>query len=483
MAAFACPQPTRQPWFWALVRLTAAAHNAQRFTSPPAQGSGGPDLPWSWTGPRLAVSSGASRAAVGRSSAVVSVAGWVPGRVALAYSVIAATGAAVGHEERRGRALFTVLPAASHLRPALPLAHAMAARGWDVAVAASPSMDHTVRDAGLAFFPVGLDWLESDAAATFPELRTMPLDEQAYWWVSDLFADRVARPAARDLVELLGAWQPDVVVRDYWDFGAWAAAEAAEVPTAVVGLAMFTPADEWAAFIGLQLTRLREEVGLSPDGSFASLYGGPYVDLLPPTYQSTRPPNRIGMTPVARPTGSPSTPSWQPPGARDATVLVTFGTVFNKVPGVFESVIAALADEPVDVVVTTGRDLDPASLGPLPDNTSAHVFLPYDEVLPSCDAVVCHAGFGTTMAALAHDLPIVAVPLSADQGVHAARCGELGLGQVVPWPDPAPDAIRAAVRDVLDDPSSAARAALVGREVRAMPTAATATHALEAALA
>lgn len=366
------------------------------------------------------------------------------------------------------RVLFTVMPALSHLRPALPVARELRSRGWDVAVAASAPMRPAVEREGFGFHPVGPDWEEADAARTFPELATMPLDEQGLWWVSDIFADRAARPAARDLVDVLAEGSVDLVVRDYWDFGAWAAAEAAGVPAAVVGLTMFTAPADMRAFIGPRLQELRASVGLDPDPALASLYAGPYLDLLPPSYQLEVPPDVVRMRPVEVADPPPGPPAWLASPPDRPLVLVTFGTVFNSVPGIFETVVEGLADEPVDVLVTTGRDRE-LDLADLPRNVRVEPFVAHDRVLPRCAAVVCHAGFGTTMAALAHDLPIVAVPLSADQPVHAARCRELGVATVLDHEAMGAEEVRAAVRGTIADPALRRRAAELGAEIRAMP--------------
>lgn len=351
----------------------------------------------------------------------------------------------------------------------LPLARELASRGWEVTVAASEPFGETVRRRGLEFVAAGLPWLESEAERTFPELATMSLDEQGYWWVSDIFADRAARPMAADLIQLCRTWRPDLIVRDYWEFGGWAAAESTGIPCAVMGLAMHAPADELAPFIGHELDAVRTSVGLPSDPGLSSLYRGLYVDLLPASYQVDEPPDAVRMRPVEVAT-APA------PVARRTTltddrpmVLVTFGTVFNHVPGVFETVLEALADQPLQVMMTTGPDRDPAQLGPLPSNVSAQRFIPYDTILPQCAAVVCHAGFGTIMAALAHDVPIVAVPLSADQPIHATRCEQLGLGVQITHDELTPGALVEALGTVLDDTGLQRRVARVGEELRAMP--------------
>ena len=379
------------------------------------------------------------------------------------------------------RALFTALPADSHVGPMLPLAKELVDRGWEISFAAAASMEDRIRSRGFGFFPVGMDWLEAEAEEAFPELASMSLDRQAYWWVTDLFADRVAKPAAADLLPVLKNWAPSVVVRDYWDFGAWAAAEAVEVPTAVVGLAMFTTPEEFAGFIGSQLQELRGHVGLGPDEELASLYAGLYVDLLPPSYQLNQPSGAVQMAPLSITTNGHSELGLTLPQPDFPTVLVTFGTVFNQVPGTFEMVLEALADEPLNVVVTTGHNRDPAGLAPLPPNTHAERFIPYDSLLPRCDAVICHAGLGTTMAALAHDLPLVALPLSADQFVHATRCDQLGIGRAIEQQHATPEAIQRAVTELLADRRTRQRVVRLGAEIRRMPGPQVAADAIEKA--
>jgi hypothetical protein len=47
-------------------------------------------------------------------------------------------------------------------------------------------------------------------------------------------------------------------------------------------------------------------------------------------------------------------------------VYVTFGTLFNANLDLFRLALTALADQPVDVVLTIGRDQDPDALAPPP---------------------------------------------------------------------------------------------------------------------
>jgi UDP:flavonoid glycosyltransferase YjiC (YdhE family) len=73
------------------------------------------------------------------------------------------------------------------------------------------------------------------------------------------------------------------------------------------------------------------------------------------------------------------------------------------------------------------------------------------------------------MAALVNGLPLVVVPISADQPDNAARCADLGVGTVVEAGRLTPDAVRSAVRAVLSDGKYRRNAEHVREEIAALP--------------
>ena len=89
----------------------------------------------------------------------------------------------------------------------------------------------------------------------------------------------------------------------------------------------------------------------------------------------------------------------------------------------------------------------------------------------ACDVVVCHGGAGTTMAALTRGLPMVVVPLFADQMHNAARIEAMGAGLSVD-PREAATELAAAVEQVLADPSYGTVSRSVAAELAGLPTAA-----------
>jgi UDP:flavonoid glycosyltransferase YjiC (YdhE family) len=70
------------------------------------------------------------------------------------------------------------------------------------------------------------------------------------------------------------------------------------------------------------------------------------------------------------------------------------------------------------------------------------------EVLPRCRAVISHGGSGTVLAALAHGLPSLLLPMGADQPWNADRCEALGVAWVLDVIAATPADIRAAVADL-----------------------------------
>lgn len=130
-----------------------------------------------------------------------------------------------------------------------------------------------------------------------------------------------------------------------------------------------------------------------------------------------------------------------------------------------------MADEPVEVVATVSNLYQPSALGPQPSNVHVEQWLPLAPLLPLCDVVVCHAGSGTTLAALAAGVPLVLVPQGADQHVNAAACERRGVARVL-REAVTPPAVRDAVMAMIPTGSRERMAARdVAAEIAAMPSA------------
>ena len=152
-------------------------------------------------------------------------------------------------------------------------------------------------------------------------------------------------------------------------------------------------------------------------------------------------------------------PPWWPRLTGRRVVHATLGSEFGLESGdLFDRLIAGLSQLDAELVVTVGRDLDPAEFeaGSLPPHIHVEQWVPLQNLLPHCDLVVSHGGSGTVLAALRHGVPQLAVPMGADQLHNADRIVTLGLGSFL-------DAVRSTPADIRE----AAATALLSTAIRA----------------
>ena len=138
-------------------------------------------------------------------------------------------------------------------------------------------------------------------------------------------------------------------------------------------------------------------------------------------------------------------------------------------PGLYRAALAALAKQPLRVLVTIGDKADPAELGELPANAHVERWVPQAAVMPHAAAMVGHGGSGSTLTALAWGVPMALLPLFADQPANARRVDETGAGVLLDGGPPALAGLGSALHDLLDDPRYAAAARAIGDEMAALP--------------
>jgi MGT family glycosyltransferase len=166
-----------------------------------------------------------------------------------------------------------------------------------------------------------------------------------------------------------------------------------------------------------------------------------------------------------------------PPWAQDLdgsrkVVLVTQGTLTNDdFSELVLPTLEALENEPdIIVVVTTGGRPVETLRGPLPGNVRVAQYLSFEWVLPKIDAFVTNGGYGSVNQALSFGVPIVTAGTAADRGDVSARVAWSGVGVNLATNAPTAEALRPAVRSVLDDPKFRAQAALYAEEARGIDT-------------
>ncbi|MBM4462204.1 MAG: hypothetical protein FJ012_02560 [Chloroflexi bacterium] len=295
------------------------------------------------------------------------------------------------------------------------------------------------------------------------------------------------------IMEIAADYAPDVIV-DSWNLAGCLAARAMRKPLVSVIQADMHPSNR--GFIWWQeppddipttvptVNRLLAEYGLPRIGKTEELHvgdltlvvGTPETDPLPKGTEATY------VGPIL----------WQKAGAKLPDYIVTLSRkkpliwVYTGTPRYFEpivtwgdsivvlrSCIAALAEEEVHVVLTTGyRDLpaDPASL---PANFHYEAYVPGIAMAERSDLLIHHGGHGACLTGPYTDTPAVIIPTFSERESNARRIAALGAAEViVPTEDAEAekhvpvDEVRAKVKQVLSEASFTTNAKRIGQKMR-----------------
>jgi UDP:flavonoid glycosyltransferase YjiC (YdhE family) len=378
------------------------------------------------------------------------------------------------------RVLFTFAGRSGHADPLVPIACAVTAAGHSAAFAGRRSGAAVAEAQGFTLFAIPAESAGSPPAIT----PLLGLDmEREYRVLRDFYAGLEARLRATRILELIAEWHPDLIVCDEVDFGGMIAAERLGVPHATV-LVTASGSFVRADVVAEPLNALRAEHGLSPDPEPAMPGGRLVVSPFPPSFRDPAyplPPNALSIRPeLVDPHSRKIASSWRSHSSERPTVYLTLGTVFNTESGdLFDRAISGLRELPIDLVVTVGRDIDPDAFGPQPEHVHIERYIPQSTLLPRCDLVVNHGGSGSVTGALSHGLPMVVIPMGADQSLNAARCEQLGVGIALDAVRATPRSIRAAAADVLDSSHYRVVAEGIRAEIAALPGPETAVPLLE----
>ncbi len=378
------------------------------------------------------------------------------------------------------RALLTCRPLAGHYRPMLPLARALAEAGHDVAFASGEPVAGEAAAEGFTTFRAGLDSdsVEPVARSIRERAATLPASHVRPLLFTELFVRVELEPRATDLLAIVEQWAPHVVVHDVAEFAAPLVATAAGIPYVEHSYGPAIQNDVVRA-AGDAAAPIWTSHGLAPH-PLGGLYRYLYLDVCPPSLQV---PGAVtgavqGIRTVeTRPAATQL--AWLD-ALRDLPIVyVTLGTVYNRDLGIFRALLDGLRDEALNLVVTVGKQNDPALLGSQPSNVHVHRYIPQELLLPHCAAVVTHGGAGSTLGALAFGLPLLVVPQGADHFYNAERVVAAGAGvQLMPDRLTA-DSARDAVRILLHDSAYLDAARRIKSELDAMPDPQEAVETLE----
>lgn len=167
-------------------------------------------------------------------------------------------------------------------------------------------------------------------------------------------------------------------------------------------------------------------------------------------------------------------------GGQGPAVLVSLSTYnFPGMAASMQNILDAVADLDAKVIVTTGPVIDAADLR-VPANAEVHRYVPHDELMPNVSLVISHGGHATTMRALAHDLPLIVMPMQRmlDQPMVGRRVEEAGAGRLVKKGASAEE-LRPVIAELVADGPHRVAAARLGAAIREMRGTTTAADLVE----
>lgn len=163
-------------------------------------------------------------------------------------------------------------------------------------------------------------------------------------------------------------------------------------------------------------------------------------------------------------------------------VYISMGTVNNKERAVVEFFIQAFAGRDEFVLLTTGKQFSPESLGKLPENIAIHPWLPQIAVVKRAALFVSHGGLNSIHDALYFGVPLLLCPKQEEQTLNSSRVVELGAGLMLRKRHLTIETLRQTATQLLVDHRFKTNARQIGESLRAAGGMAKAADEIESLL-
>ena len=132
-------------------------------------------------------------------------------------------------------------------------------------------------------------------------------------------------------------------------------------------------------------------------------------------------------------------------------VYISLGTIVKGVKKFFQQCMEAFRDDPVDVIISTGKTFDVGKLKNVPPNVHVYSSVPQIEVLRMADVFITHGGMNSISEALVYEVPMIVIPFMADQPVNARQVETLGLGKRMDYKTLNSQSLKETVQSVFAD--------------------------------
>ena len=334
------------------------------------------------------------------------------------------------------RVLWFCIPAFGHTNPTIEVVRELVRRGHEVRYYSFEDFREKIEGAGAEFVPCDayLPPIDEKAERRLRKVSTTEMSVQSFRTVANL----------DPLVSAdVASWRPDVVVTDsacFW--GKLTAAKhglpwvcstttfafnqqsskymshsAAEMADILFGLPRLNREIRKLRPLGYEVKSALDIVSNKPEDNtivYTSRLFQPCSETFDEEHYRFVGPSVRDVTPKER-SGRP-------------LVYASLGTVINDRPDFYRTLIDAVRDTSVDLLISCGRAFDPAQLGEMPANVRVEQYVDQMEVLSRTSLFVTHCGMNSASEGMWMGVPELLFPLTGEQRAVARRVAEVGAG-------------------------------------------------------
>jgi UDP:flavonoid glycosyltransferase YjiC (YdhE family) len=418
------------------------------------------------------------------------------------------------------RVVILPVPATGHVNPTLPLARALLTRGEEVSFCLPDGFMAEIAASGATYLPFqstgrGFAWRPVSCAELFV---SMPLHQAV-----------LCLEALPQVLDILTDEQPDYLIYDANCLWGRLAACILRLPAVRFNTSLILHDGLGPDFQTYLDQAEQASIARTPGAAWPSdnapvtfrrvvdhlcaSYGLPPIDLKS-FFTDAEPLNLVPIPPEMQPgierfdsrfhfVGPSRAPRPEPADfpsldlSGDPTLYVSLGSVCNRETALVKTCLAAFGDTdpatadagvssdrqpecagpPWQVVLASGA-INMASIGSVPDNFLVRPSVPQLDVLQKASVFVTHGGMNSVMESLWFGVPMVVVPLMAEQAMTAGRVDAMGLGLKLEQSALTAQSLREAVNQVAFDHAMHARVRQMQKTLRTMGGAQAAADAI-----